>query len=485
MRNDTHYPDVSWTAPIDQFLRADFVLGDEYATTHTTIEDALSHRSGLPGHDLMYGQPDDTTQSIVQRMRYLPMTAEPRTVWQYCNIMYAVMTELLETVTGVDLETLLHDKIWSPLGMESTSFTLPSSQSALARGYYWDSSAISSDSPQDNGTFVPEPYIDILPISGAGATISTVNDYALWIKALLSVADPDTPNNSSSPITKAMFHDLLSPRSIISKVITRDDFYFASPALYSLGWFSIKAAGEVIITHTGGLTGFGAAVYLVPRLHFGIVMMGNTAITSNEAEAVLASILLRQKLVGERPWTKSQRLDLVASEIKNALLAVSQVPQSQSIKEHPAAARQSNEQDPYAASLPLPGVIEDFAGLYTHPAYGLLNFTVVGMSEQSAASGKILQAIVKRTWAFKLELRHTTDTVFALKAYTAHGLGDLYSEDIVWELANDEGQAIFKFGLDGEIVETMGIELEASMVEVARAKGPKAWKEGMIWFEKM
>ena len=70
--------------------------------------------------------------------------------------------------------------------------------------------------------------------------------------------------------------------------------------------------------------------------------------------------------------------------------------------------------------------------------------------------------------------------------FNPHGIGNIVSgKDIVWEDLNEEGQAVFKFGLNGETVEMMGIQLEGSMIEAAEKKGEKYWKEGMIWFEKL
>jgi hypothetical protein len=61
-----------------------------------------------------------------------------------------------------------------------------------------------------------------------------------------------------------------------------------------------------------------------------------------------------------------------------------------------------------------------------------------------------------------------------------HGMGS----EVVWEhVANS--RAVFEFGITGEEVETLGIELEESMVEAAKRKGGKYWKEGMIWFDKI
>ena len=483
VHNTSHFPDVSWTSPISQFIRADFVLEDGHATTHTTIEDALSHRTGMPRHDLIYGVAGDTPAAVVERLRYLPMTAEPRTMFQYCNLMYVVMTELLETVTGVKLESLLRENFWGPLGMSSTSFTLPKagSKSDLARGYFWDSST-------KKGRYIPEPYLDLLPISGAGATISTVNDYALWIKALLSAANTNGKANHSSPITPAMFHDLVTPRTIVSTDFydSEDPWAFVNPALYALGWLTIKAGGETIIAHNGGLTGFGTNVYLLPEHRFGIAMMGNTADTSNEAEGVLATVLLKRKfgIPGVVAGGKSESAEL--KDLKETLRSISHATLSRQNRKRPSGDIQSHREAPHPASLPLPGAIEDYAGLYSHPAYGVFNFSVINSGRSDVASTKVLRAILApHTWPIKLELRHTTDTLFALEAFQPHGLTDIYSEDTFWEGDYGTSRAIFKFGLDGETVETLGIELEGSMVEMARAKGSKFWKEGMIWFEKV
>ncbi|KAK1714323.1 beta-lactamase/transpeptidase-like protein, partial [Colletotrichum lupini] len=46
------YPGLSWKTPVSHILRDDFVLSDEWATAHITLEDAMSHRTGYPSHDL-------------------------------------------------------------------------------------------------------------------------------------------------------------------------------------------------------------------------------------------------------------------------------------------------------------------------------------------------------------------------------------------------------------------------------------------------
>lgn len=384
--------------------------------------------------------------------------------------MFVVATDFLETVTGTELETLLADRFWQPLGMTSTSFSMPPLDEAnLARGYHWK-----SEDTKSQGRYVPEPYIDLIPISGAGATISTVKDYSLWIKALLDAADGRA--NASSPITPALFHDLVTPRSIVNDPsfsgIGNKLEYMTGP-LYALGWVTLNVGGETVVTHGGSVTGFGTGVYLLPAHRFGVVMMANTEGTSNDIEGILASVLLKRKVA------QTGRSELATSNrISEALRLENKITLPPSKKGALMGERTGGQ--PHVANLPLPGSVEDFAGVYTHPAYGILNFTV-----KSAGSGEYLQAyLAPRTWPKKLELRHSTDTVFGLQMTTPHGLGKIDSDDIVWETVSNDTRAIFKFGLDGETVETMGIELEPSMIKISRSKGDKAWKDGMIWFER-
>jgi CubicO group peptidase (beta-lactamase class C family) len=42
------HPDVQWNSPVSRLIRDDFVRSDSRYTEEVTVEDILSHRSGLP-----------------------------------------------------------------------------------------------------------------------------------------------------------------------------------------------------------------------------------------------------------------------------------------------------------------------------------------------------------------------------------------------------------------------------------------------------
>lgn len=63
---------ISWTTPISRIIPEDFVLSDG-RTSQVTLEDCVSHRTGLAPHNLSYGFGGvRTAREIVRNMRHLP-----------------------------------------------------------------------------------------------------------------------------------------------------------------------------------------------------------------------------------------------------------------------------------------------------------------------------------------------------------------------------------------------------------------------------
>lgn len=67
---------VSWQTPLADLIKEDFVLDQStpegrWATTHVTLEDALSHRSGLGRHELAWINGFTSIRDIVRSLRYV------------------------------------------------------------------------------------------------------------------------------------------------------------------------------------------------------------------------------------------------------------------------------------------------------------------------------------------------------------------------------------------------------------------------------
>jgi CubicO group peptidase (beta-lactamase class C family) len=279
--DNDHYPDIQWDTPVSKIIRDDFVLEEDYFTTHVTIEDTLTHRAGMPRHDMSYGGHYNghyvTSKDVVRSLRYLPLTAELRTKAQYCNMMYVVASHIIETLTGSWLGDVIRTRILEPLDMKSTYFSATAARKApehFAQGYYYV-----------NGTYYEAPDMELYQVAGAGFIISNVLDYTKWIRAWIDQAPP---------ISKAGHRALRTPRTLFTEF--EDDSPWTGPFAYSLGWFNTVYKGHEVFWHTGGMEAFGALVVIMPDIRYGIVGFGNIAARSNSVEEILIWHLVEERL---------------------------------------------------------------------------------------------------------------------------------------------------------------------------------------------
>ena len=259
---------IRYDTPLQNIIRDDFVLQNEDATRSVTIEDALSHRTGMSRHDSSYGGALNNHQKLVRNLRHLPMTRAIRSGYEYCNYMYVAASHAFEVHTGRWIGKTWREKIWAPLRMESTYLTIQDARDSgkpLARGYGWS---------KREEKYIQEEHMVLTEVEGAGGVISTVLDYAEWIKALLY---------NRPPLSENIVTQMFAARSIR---FTHQE-PFTGPVTYSLGWVQINYKGNVLMTHDGGLTGFGCRVTLIPERKWGIAVFGNTAYTSNTVARIL------------------------------------------------------------------------------------------------------------------------------------------------------------------------------------------------------
>lgn len=232
--DDESFPHVKWQTPIAQIIPNDFVLEDDYSTLHLTLEDAATHRTGMPRHDWSIIGGNQTIGDVVRSLRYLPLTEPLRTTFQYCNLMYITLSHVIESLVGQWTGTFLAERIWTPLNMTSTYFSLSDARKSgrpLAQSYYWRT---------DSETFTAVDPNDETSTEGAGGVISSVSDYSKWIRMMI---------DRTGPISERGHHDLTTPR-ILEEELSNNFYVF-----YGYGWEIEMYRGYEIITHSGVETG--------------------------------------------------------------------------------------------------------------------------------------------------------------------------------------------------------------------------------------
>jgi CubicO group peptidase (beta-lactamase class C family) len=99
---------------------------------HFPIVEAVNEREiGTIGPENSALEPDEW----IRRFGELPLMAQPGTRWMY-NTSFVVLGVLMSRASGRPLETFLRERIFEPLGMVDTSFTVPEDKMERLAGSY-------------------------------------------------------------------------------------------------------------------------------------------------------------------------------------------------------------------------------------------------------------------------------------------------------------------------------------------------------------
>ena len=110
---------LEWDKPVREYLPG-FRMNDPVATEQLTARDLVTHRSGLPRHDLIWYSSSFTREQLVARLRYLEANKPLRSTFQYNNLMFVTAGYLGGQIAGTSWEELVQQRILNPLGMSTT-----------------------------------------------------------------------------------------------------------------------------------------------------------------------------------------------------------------------------------------------------------------------------------------------------------------------------------------------------------------------------
>ncbi|KAK3673892.1 hypothetical protein LTR78_006094 [Recurvomyces mirabilis] len=235
--DDEKFPLVKWDSKMCDLLPEDFVMSEESYTREVTVEDVLSHRTGLAAHDFSYfgatplSSPEsdfanlnvktgevDSAKTITRNLRSLAIS-QP-----YCNLMFTVATHLVETLTTKSFAEILLGWFSKPLGM-TASYLQP--QAAIDAGLE-DRMAIPYKYDDDNDMYKPIPWLESPEAQGAGSIYTSANDYAKYIKAIMKREDT---------FTEDIVKGLTKPRTFEDDEVEDDKRSpMTSWTAYAAGW---------------------------------------------------------------------------------------------------------------------------------------------------------------------------------------------------------------------------------------------------------
>src|SRR5262245_49358446 len=164
---------------ISKFNAADASYETRPAKTVMTIKQLLSHTSGIG-----YSFTNPIENALVAKTKKgeweLPLLDDPGTKFNY-SASTRVLGLIVEKVTGSPLEAWYQEHIFSPLGMNDTSYAVAADKQSRLAPQFTRATGKIEPLPKTPVAATPTP-----PFRGDGGLYSTVEDYSKFVRMLLN-----------------------------------------------------------------------------------------------------------------------------------------------------------------------------------------------------------------------------------------------------------------------------------------------------------
>ena len=328
---------AGWDTPIKQYI-PEFAMYEKYAGENLTIRDMVTHRTGVPAHDMMREKLHIDREAIMRKIALMEPNAGFRTRYQYNNFFFVLLGYLEEVVRGgMPWEEQIVKFLAEPLGVDQIRF----------RGIDENMDQVSPALPYGGNGHTAKRcsyFADRYTAPCGGIRISMKN-MSKWIMAM---AAGGVTASGERLCSEQQYKELITP---VVSVPARE--YFAMKNVgYAHGWFNGNYKGTTVAYHTGGHTGFNAMVSFLPGQDCGFCMCFNTG--STPAHNITQAILLDWFITGDVQDSYDHMIDAWCRDRDAMRAKISKYEQGT-----PVTARSH------------PGLV----GTYSHPAYETFEIT--------------------------------------------------------------------------------------------------------------
>jgi CubicO group peptidase (beta-lactamase class C family) len=244
----------SWSIPKNEFTQQQKV----------TLRLLLTHQAGLPATNFPQ-QENAGNPTLVQVLKgELPAMNKPAVVeytpgtkWQYSNLGFVVIQQILEDVMSMPYSQIAQKTIFEPLGMKNSTFLYPLKQELQA----------TEAMPHDEAGIVCEPVMPPTALAHGGL-MTTPSDLAIFTAELMRAY-------------KGLSNRLLSKETVhqmFSKELDLDPKMFGMPLSEGLGVILYGEGENFAFAHPGSnFPGTNCWLIGYPETGKGVVIMTNGA----------------------------------------------------------------------------------------------------------------------------------------------------------------------------------------------------------------
>jgi len=213
----------------------------------------------------------------MRRLGQLPIMHQPGERWMY-NTGSDVLGVLIARASGQPLETFLRERLFEPLGMKDTGFSVPeASLDRLATSYWTDptSGQLTVYDEAEGGQWSRPPAFP----SGAGGLVSTIDDYLAFGQMMLSQGKHGGERILSRLSVELMTTDQLTPeQKAVSGLVT--GFFDSHGWGFGVSVVTRRDDVAAVPGRFGWDGGLGTSWYSDPREEMVTILMTQRAWTS-------------------------------------------------------------------------------------------------------------------------------------------------------------------------------------------------------------
>jgi CubicO group peptidase (beta-lactamase class C family) len=275
---------VDLDAPVTRYV-PHFRMKDSRASA-ITVRQLLTHTAGMPDvTDYRWSHPEYDEQSLERWIRGLAdsaLIAAPGERWQYSNIAFELLADLVARVSGESFENYVQNRILTPLAMRKSTLLMTDLDSSLMA---WGHRRASP------GAFaIAAHYPYNRRHAGSSTLHSNVDDMLRWARANLQRGALDgvriLPESAYDQLWKEQYDMLAAMRQVGG----------GRPGVersgVGLSWFLETRGGTRYVSHGGGDTGFRTDLLLAPDQRVAVVVMTNSEAGPSQLSRALMEAVL-------------------------------------------------------------------------------------------------------------------------------------------------------------------------------------------------
>ena len=334
---------LTWDKPVRDSVPSIRYYNDDLNRT-VTLRDMLAHRTGITRHDSIWFQSSDTRKQLFDKVRYLEPQEPLRQTFLYNNLMYAAAGYIIELQSGKVWEDFVRERIFGPLDMKSTVYSIADMQKQPDFG-------VPFTERRDTFEIYKIPYYeDIGGVAPCGAIVSNIQDMSHWLIALMNDGKYQGRQVLPPDVLKATLEPAIALPNTAAEV---RGYWEVLNSAYGMGRWTASYRGHLLAYHGGDLPGFHSQVSFMPRERIGVLVFVIGDHCASLYNTISYNVYERLLGMDQTPW--SERILEIRLKGKKAGIEA---------RSKAGADRVPNTKP----SHPL----TDFVGAYEHPAYGVL-----------------------------------------------------------------------------------------------------------------